>query len=170
MAPPAAGRQKSRRLGRSGPAFLERSPTPPPPSPFLHHPSSIMLSDRCSGRGCPCPRSRRRRPAEPWMAKRSRLSSERKARRAAANGRRRAWAVPDLEWLRLLWRVGYGTAKVSSLAHEKFADASASVTRGVRVDQTAIPPPLDGASVMPCAPNAPLDPHHSFLATKTYTA
>ena len=37
VAPPAAGRQKSRRLGRSGPALLERSPTPPPPSPFLHH-------------------------------------------------------------------------------------------------------------------------------------
>ena len=38
------------------------------------------------------------------MAKRSRLSSERKAWRAAANGRRRGWAVPDLERVRLPWR------------------------------------------------------------------
>ena len=49
------------------------------PQAFADPSASTGLPDRCSGRGCPCPRSRRRRPAEPWMAKRSRLSSERKA-------------------------------------------------------------------------------------------
>ena len=64
------------------------------PQAFADPSASTGLPDRCSGRGCPCPRSRRRRPAEPWMAKRSRLSSERKARRAAANVRRWGMGSP----------------------------------------------------------------------------
>jgi hypothetical protein len=41
----AAGRQKFRRLGRSGPALLKRSPIPPPLSTILPPPSCAMIGE-----------------------------------------------------------------------------------------------------------------------------
>ena len=134
----AAGRQKFRHLGRSGPAFLKRSPIPPPPSPFLIDVRGGAA--RAPGAGVGGQRSHGRRSAADFRV------SERPWR-AAANVRRWGMGSPG---------PGAGTTSVAprlrdgkslvACAPRAFADPSASITRSAQADSPSVVPRLrDGA-------------------------
>ena len=134
---PAAGRQKFRHLGRSGPAFLKRSPIPPPPSPFLHHPSSITLppspflidvrggAARAPGAGVGGQRSHGWRSAANF--ERAKGPEGRSERPVMGHGQSRT-----LSDMQAPWRLGCGTALVSSLVR----------SRSVLTKSSPTPPPL----------------------------